>query len=278
MTLPDWATKLQESLTVSAALLFAFLPKLLGAVVLLVMGYLLAKVVGFATGRLLGLLGFDRLLARTAIPGVLERAGTRRPPSQVLGILAFWIIFLLFLISATETLGLARLSEALTSLTYYLPKLGIAVLIVVLGLLAANFVRELIVMACRTAGIPQGAILAQSFYVAAILLTFVTAINQLGIDTTLLNTTLLILVSGIIAGAALSFGLGARTAVANLIASHYLQPVLRVGQRVRTSAYTGDIVAVTPVAVILDTEEGRVVVPASHFMDQAPTIAGREKP
>lgn len=277
MNLTDWATKLQESVMMSAALVFAFVPKVLGAAFLLLLGYGLGKLVGFTTGRVLALLGFDRLLGRTAIPGVLERAGTRKPTSHILGMLVFWIVFLLFLISATETLGLARLSEALTSLAYYLPKVGIATLIIVLGLLAANFVRELIIMACRTAGIAQGAILGQAFHVAAILLIFVTAINQLGVDTTLLNTTLVILVAGIIGGSALSFGLGARSAVANLIAAHYLQPVLRVGQKVHSTAFTGEIVAVTPVAIILDTEEGRVVVPASHFMDCVPTIAGQEK-
>lgn len=277
MDLTDWATRLQESVITSASLVFTFVPKVLGAVLLLLLGYGLGKLVGFATGRLLALLGFDRLLGRTAIPGVLERAGTAKPASHILGMLVFWIVFLLFLISATETLGLARLSEALTSLAYYLPKLGIATLIIVLGLLAANFVRELIVMACRTAGIAQGAILGQAFHAAAILLIFVTAINQLGIDTTLLNTTLVILVAGFIGGSALSFGLGARSAVANLIAAHYLQPVLRVGQKVRVQAFTGEVVAVTPVAIILDTEEGRVVVPASQFMESAPTIGGQEK-
>lgn len=277
MNLTDWATKLQESVMMSASVVFAFVPKVLGAVFLLLLGYGLGKLVGFATGRLLALLGFDRLLARSSIPGVLERAGTRKPASHIVGVLAFWIVFLLFLISATETLGLARLSEALTSLAYYLPKLGVATLIVVLGLIAANFVRELIIMACRTAGIAQGAILGQSFHVAAILLIFVTAINQLGVDTTLLNTTLVILVAGIIGGSALSFGLGARSAVANLIAAHYLQPVLRVGQKVHSKEFTGEVVAVTPVAIILDTEQGRVVVPASHFMESVPTITGPEK-
>ena len=68
-----------------------------------------------------------------------------------------------------------------------------------------------------------------------------------------------------IAGAALSFGLGARSAVANLIAAHYLHPLFRVGQTIRVADVHGQIVALTPVAIVLDTPQGRVVVPAGTF-------------
>lgn len=85
--------------------------------------------------------------------------------------------------------------------------------------------------------------MAQAFYLVAILLVVVTAINQLGVDTTLLNSTITLVIAGLIGGAAISFGLGAKTAVANLIAAHYLQPVLRVGQKVRVGNLHGVVVA-----------------------------------
>lgn len=273
MDLTNWATTLEQSVMTSASTFIAFLPKLFGAFLLMVLGYGLAKLIRFATVRILGLMGFDRLIGRTAIQTVLERSGTKRSAREIVGLVGFWIIFLFFLISATETLGLSALSLALTGLAYYLPKIAIALLIIILGILAANFVRELINLACTSAGISQGAILAQAFYVAAILLIVVTAVNQLGIDTTLLNNTLIILVAGIIAGAALSFGLGAKTAVANLIAAHYLEPVFRIGQHIRAGDIHGEIVAMTPIAIIIETGDGRVIFPASHFIEQASVIS-----
>ncbi len=272
MDFTNWASTLEQSLKNSASTFSEFLPKLIGALILVVLGYLLAKLVSYATVRLLGLMGLDRLLGRTAIQTILERSGTKKSAPEIIGLAGFWIIFLLFLISATETLGLSTLSQALTGVAYYFPKIAIALLIIILGLLAANFVRELIHLACTSAGIPQGPILAQAFYVAAILLIVVTAVNQLGIDTTLLNSTLIILVAGIIAGAALSFGLGAKTAVANLIAAHYLEPVFKIGQHVRAGEIHGEIVAISPIAIIIETGEGRVVLPASHFIEQASVI------
>ena len=275
-SMADWAEQFTQSFAASVSEVVSFFPTLFEAILLLLLGFLLAKLVGAATTRLLQLFGLDRLLGRTAIQTLLERSGTKKKISEILGITSFWVIFLLFLISASKTVGLAIVSEALTSLAYYIPKVGIAILILVLGLMAANFVRELILLACSTAGIVQGAIVAQAFYVAGILLVVVTAINELGIDTGLLNNTIILLVAGLIAGAALSFGLGSRAAVSNLIAAHYLQSIVRVGLHVRMGEIQGTVVAMTPVSVVVETDSGRVVIPASQFNDTTAVISTPE--
>ena len=275
-SLADWAEQITQSFVTSVSDAVAFFPVLLESLLLLLLGFLLAKVVGAVLSRLLQFLGLDRLLGRTAIQTLLERSGTKKPVSEILGITGFWITLLLFLISASKTAGLTIISEALTSLAYYIPKVGIAILILVLGLMAANFVRELILLACNTAGIVQGAIVAQAFYVAGILLIVVTAINELGIDTGLLNNTITLIVAGLIAGAALSFGLGSRAAVSNLIAAHYLRTVVRVGLHVRIGDVNGTVVAVTPVSIVLETQEGRVVIPASQFNEATAVISSPE--
>ena len=261
----DWFETFRESVEGSLSMIVAFLPKLLGALLLLAAGYLLARMVGAATAALLKVLGFNRLLARTPIQGLLDKAQSNRTSADILGLLVFWLIFLLFGISATEAVGLSAVSSALTAFAFYLPKIGIAILIIVLGMLAASYIKDVISLACSSAGVSQGPVVSQTFYVAAILVVFVTAINELGIDTTLLNSTIMIAFGGLIAGAALSFGLGARGAVSNLIAAHYLQPV-------RVDEVHGQIVALTPVAIVVDTPEGRVIVPAGRFQESSATI------
>lgn len=268
----DWFDAFRESVESSFTTIVAFFPKLLGAVLLLVAGYVLARMVGAATAALLKVLGFNRLLARTPIQSLLDKSESNKTSADILGFLVFWLIFLLFGISATEAIGLLAVSGALTAFAFFLPKIGIAILIVVLGMLAASYIKDVISVACASAGVSQGAVVSQTFYVAAILVVFVTAINELGIDTTLLNSTIMIAFGGLIAGAALSFGLGARGAVSNLIAAHYLQPIFRVGQTIRVDDVHGQIVALTPVAIVVDTPEGRVIVPAGRFQESSATI------
>lgn len=277
VTMFGWVEGLTDAVTASLTQIVAFLPTVILAFMLLALGYLLARVVSIVVTRLLQLMGFDRLLSRTAVQTLLERSGTKQKSSEILGMIAFWIIFLVFLIKASDTLQLTMVSDALTTIAYYIPKIGIAVLVLILGLIAANFVRELITMTCSSAGITHGTMVAQAVYVAVVLLIVVTAIDALGINTDLLNNTIVILLAGLIGGAALSFGLGSRAAVANLIAAHYLGSVVRVGMTVKIGDNQGTVVAVTPISVVLETIEGRVVVPASQFTESTAVITHPER-
>ena len=277
LTMSGWWEGLTAAVTASLSQLLAFLPTIILAAMLLGLGYLLARVVSIATIRFLQFIGFDRMLNRTAVQTLLERSGTKQKVSELLGMIGFWIIFLVFLIKASDTLGLTMASDALTGLANYIPKIMIAVLILILGLLAANFVRELITMACSSAGMTHGTMVAQAVYVAVVLLIVVTAIDALGIDTALLNNTIVILLAGLIGGAALSFGLGSRNAVANLIAAHYLSPVVRIGMTVKIGETQGTVVTVTPISVVVETKEGRVIIPASQFSESTAVISHPEK-
>ncbi len=249
-----------------------FLPKSLGALMLLGLGILLGKIVEAGASRILNMIGIDRLLSGTGILSFLQKTGSKKTISQIVGLLGFWLVFLLFLISATEALSLPFLSETLSALVQYLPKIGMATLILILGLMATNFVRDMISLACESSGIRQGAIIAQTVYIAATLLVLVTAINELGIDTSLLNQIIVLVIAGLIAGSALSFGFGSRSAVRNLIAAHYIQPIVRIGEKIQIGNYSGTVTAVTPMIVVLDTDRGRVVIPAAQFTEVASII------
>ncbi|MGE0474696.1 MAG: hypothetical protein AB7P17_13760 [Nitrospirales bacterium] len=267
MDIVNWSTTLQESFESSFKLFMTYLPKGIGALMLLGLGVLLGKIVSAGTSRILNMIGVDRLLSGTGLLAMLQKIGSKKTISQIIGLLGFWVVFLLFLISATEALNLALLSETLTGLVHYLPKIGMATLILVLGLLATNFARDIISVACESSGIRQGAIIAQTVYIAATLLVLVTAINELGIDTSLLNQIIVIVIAGLIAGSALSFGFGSRSAVKNLIAAHYIQPIVRIGEKIQVGNYFGIVTAVTPMVVVLETEKGRVVIPAAQFTE-----------
>ena len=276
MDITLWTATLEESFEYSFKLFMAYLPKSLGALMLLGLGILLGKIVEAGTSRVLHMIGVDRLLGGTGVLTLLKKIGSQKTISQIVGLLGFWLVFLLFLISATEALSLALLSETLTGLVHYLPKIGMATLILVLGLLATNFVRDLISVACDSSGIRQGTIIAQTVYIAATLLVLVTAINELGIDTSLLNQIIVILIAGLIAGAALSFGIGSRSAVKNLIAAHYIQPIVRIGEKIQVGAYNCTVTAITPMVVILDTAKGRVVIPAAQFTEVTSILSPTE--
>jgi hypothetical protein len=105
-----------------------------------------------------------------------------------------------------------------------------------------------------------------------ILVATVVAVEQVGIQADILIVVVAVVVGSTLAGAGLAFGLGARTAVSNIIASHYVAQTYQVGQIVRVSGVQGKIVQTTPTAVFLAGPEGRVMIPAKQFSEEASVL------
>lgn len=248
----------------------AFLPNLLGALALLAGGWLLARLLQRLSARLTR--RFDGFARRSNVDEALQRIGVQRPFSEVIGGFVFWAVFLFFIAGATEAFGLAVLTTWLTGVAFFLPRIAAAVLVLVAGVLMANFARDAVRAAGATAHVAYGEALAQVVRTVMIAVAILIAVNELGIDITILTVALGVVLGATFGGAALAFGLGARTAVSNIIGSHYVRQLVRVGQTVRLGAVQGEIEAITPTAIVLKNAEGRVIVPAKAFSEAVSTL------
>jgi small-conductance mechanosensitive channel len=247
-----------------------FVPSLLAATALLLGGWALGVVLRRLTIRLTR--RFDGLARRSHVDGALQRIGVSRALSDVFGGFVFWTIFLFFVAGATEALGLPVLSTWLTGVAFFLPRIAAALLIVLAGILLANLARDAVRAASATANVVYGEALAEIVRTALVSVAVLIAVNELGIDVTILTVTLGVVLGATFGGVALAFGLGARTAVSNIIGSHYLRQMVRVGQSVRLGIVEGEIEAITPTAVVLKTGDGRVFVPAKEFSEVISTL------
>lgn len=246
-----------------------YLPNLVGAIVLFLVGWLLARLLRAATTRLIPRL--YRLIPSRSFQRGLKTSGMERLASEVTGAVVFWLVFLFFLAAATEALGLPVVSTLVSGLARYLPSVLAAILIVVAGIVMGNLARTALATAAASAGLSYGDLLGRLTQVAILLVVGVVAIDQIGIDSTFLMVSMAIVLFSILGGMALGFGLGARSIVGNLLASHYLLQTYRVGQRVRIGELEGRILEINNTAVILDTSQGRALVPAQQF-SQAPSV------
>lgn len=266
----QWVQALSHFLNVFVQKIGQQLPNLLGAAALLLIGWGLARLLRSWSARLIGRL--DWFVRSQAIESLLRRVGVERRASDVVGALLFWVVFFLFFTAATETLGLPVLATWLGGVSYYLPRVLVAVLIVFTGLLAGNLARDAITATAGAAGLAYGSLLGRAVQVVILLIAAVTGVDQLGIESRFLAATITIVIAAILGGAALAFGLGSRTAVSNIIAAHYLRQVYRVGQTVRIGSVHGTIVDMTTTAVIIEGAEGRVLVPAKEFSEEVSVL------
>jgi Mechanosensitive ion channel, conserved TM helix len=221
-----WHQVLVRALSELGATLGAFLPSLVGALLILGIGWLLSRALELAAGRLLRSLGVDRASLRLGMNDVLERTGLDMTLSALIARLLFWLLLLTFLISSVETLGLEAVTGTIDRLVAFIPNLIGAGLIVLLGLLLGRFLGGVAASAAAAAGFRAAS--RVGFVVQALVaaLVLVIAIEQLGVETHVLVAPLTALVAAAGFSAGLAFALGARPVVTHILAGHFLRQSL----------------------------------------------------
>ncbi len=195
----------------------AFLPRLLLALFVVVVGWLLAKAVRFAVQRALKAANFTVLTERAGTDNFLRQAGMRSDTTALFGIVAFWLVILATLIIAFNELGLTYITDLLGRVVLYTPKLLIAMLIVVFGSYCARFAGTAVHSYCLDAKIPDADLLGR--IVRYVIMTFVVmiAVSQVEIGGDMVQRTFLIILGGLMLALALAFGLGGQDWAAALL-------------------------------------------------------------
>jgi small-conductance mechanosensitive channel len=262
---PDWITTLSQPFIQAVPRIAAYLPNLLAAAALLLAGWVLARLLQATTTRVLGRLRW--LVHTRPVEAALRRAGVERSLLDIVATIVFWVVLLLFFIAVTETLGLPVLATWLRGVSLYLPRVLMAVLIILAGVLGGNLVRDAVSTTTAFATTSYAPLLGRIAQVVIVSVAVVTAVDQIGIDSHFLTAAVMIVIGALVGGTALAFGLGARTAVSNIVACHYLRQTYRVGHTVRLGDVQGKILEITSTGVILEGTDGRVLIPASAFSE-----------
>jgi len=273
MNYQSWGDALNQSLNLLVQKTSSYLPNILGAIALLIGGWLLARVLRFACVRIIS--GLDSLARRYGMERLLIRVGLERPASELIGSIIYWLVFLVFFAAATETLGLPVIATWLGGVSTYLPRILVGVLILLGGFLAGSLAQDAITSAANAANIAYSVLLGRLAYAAILLVAVVTGIDQIGIESRFLTLAIAIIVGSLVGAAALAFGLGARTAVSNIIASHYLRQIYKVGQLIKIGEAEGKISEITNTVVILENSNTRLVVPAKEFSERMSVLLHR---
>ena len=242
--------------------LAAHLPSLIGALLLLVAGWLLARLLRVLTVR--GMQLAESLIERLAGPSRL-RVGRS---ANVLGTIVYWVVLLFFVTAATHVLGLQTFTDWLSRLLDYLPTLAAGVLIVVAGTVLASFVADLVLATAARLQPAQRTALARLAQGATLVAAILVGADQIGIRVTWLAILAAVVIASVLGGITIAVSLGARSYAANLIGAHYLRQAFEVGQRVRVSGFEGRIVEVSATSLVLETKEGRVARPGRVYHDE----------
>ena len=197
-----------DRLRESFAQLFQLVPLLFGALILLLAGYLVAKLLEKGTEKLLVRLGVNHWLERGGVLDAVERSGWRARPSRVFANLVFWFVMFAVLLVASNALGLESLADLFQQLVNYVPSVVAAIVIVLVGIVLGQFVDGLIM--ASAGGLHGGPTLARVGRGGVVVLAVFMALQELGIAPDIVTTAFAILFGAVALGMALAFGLGNR--------------------------------------------------------------------
>jgi Conserved TM helix len=220
-TVTSWGDAFITGFTNAFAIFFAAIPKVLGFLVILIIGWLIAALVARVVAGLLRTVKFNEVAERSGFSGFVHNMGVKTDSSGVIAQVAKWFIRLITLIVAFDALGLPAVSNVLQQLLLWLPNLVVALVVLVLTGLAANALGSLVRGATAQAGLGNPDLLATVTRVAVWGFGIIIAVNQLGIAATLVNTLFIGLVGALALALALAFGLGGRETAGQLVQQWY---------------------------------------------------------
>jgi small-conductance mechanosensitive channel len=248
-----------------------FLPQLAGALVLLVVGLLLAWLIGALVRRALVKARLDDLAERWRIDDTLERAGLKTSLAGLCGAVVRIVLSVVVVFAALTLLGLEPLSQSLNEAVLFLPRLILALVLVLAGLLLSGLVRERVDRLTYQMDFPVP--LGQLAQIATLAIFVIMAAVQIGVSAGVLIVVIAIILAGVAATFAIAFGLGGREVARALNAGRFVRGAYEVGQTIELGDLRGRIVAIEPDATVLGTDGGsRVRVPNHMLLESVVTI------
>lgn len=217
----DWGEATLTSLATAMALFFSAIPKILGFVVILIVGWVVASLVASAISAVLRGVHFNTLAQRSGFAGFVANMGVQTDSSGFIALVGKWFVRLIALVVAFDALGLPAVSDVLRQLLLWLPNLVVGLVVLVIGGLVANALANLVRGATTQGGFENPELLANIARVAVWAFAIVVAVNQIGVASTLVNTLFMAVVGAVALAVGLAFGLGARETAAEIVRSWY---------------------------------------------------------
>jgi small-conductance mechanosensitive channel len=243
------------------------LPGLASGLLVLIAGWLLARLVKSIALRMARGARLDEMAQRTGLDKVLGKFGGLTLSKLLAGLL-YALTLLVFVVAAADTMGMAGVTSAINRLLGYLPTLLTALTLFVVGLWLADKVKHAVNTLTETAGLSGARIIGQVLYALIALFMTITALNVAGVDTALITSNILILIGSVLVAFAIAYGFAARGILTNILSSYYGKDRFKKGMRIRIGQDEGVIERIDSVSITLRASDRQVLIPTRHLIDE----------
>ena len=208
---------LTESYTTFSTELAAFLPSLIGAILILILGWMIAKLLRLGSVRLLKLIRLDVVTEKARIDRFLKDGGSQKTAIDIIGDIIYWLIMLIVVLAGLNTLGLTVASELFNQIILFIPNVIVAVIALIFGIFLAGFIAQVVTTYLNNIGVNNARVVGAIAKYAIILFVVSLSLTQLNIGDELVANAFLLLFGAACLALGLSFGLGGKEWAAGVI-------------------------------------------------------------
>lgn len=215
------ADTFQDSVNEFWEIIGSYLPKLFGALLLIVLAAIVAKLAQAAVTKGLEMIGFNKLVKNKNVSKSLKTADIDVDFTAITGRVVFWVVIVIFALTIADVLGLNAMSEVMSNLLGYLPSVLAAAIVLTVTIAGARLVRDVITAALKRMSVDYAHAVGNITFFVLLIFGTLMAIDQLGFDTTILAANITVIVAGIVLALSLAFGIGGRDLAARLLEQGY---------------------------------------------------------
>jgi len=213
----DWSVIVIEPVKAMLVRAATFLPTLIGILVILIVGWIVAAALKNVVVKLLKAIQFDVASEKSGLSDVLRKGGIKNTLSELMGGLIYWVVMLLVFMAALNALGMTVVASLLDKVILYIPNVIAAIFIISLGIFFASIIGSIVMTASMNAGIKQAKLLSQVTQTVIVIFAAIMTLEQLNIATAILNTTITVLLGAIGLAVAIAVGLGSKDIAGKLM-------------------------------------------------------------
>lgn len=242
------------------------IPTLIIAIIVLVIGVIISKAIFKAIKGVLSKIGIDKFGEKLNEIDFVNKSGIEIILSSVIAKMIYYMVFLIFLVLATDILQMPALSKLVSSTIEFFPNLLVALIIIVAGLLGADALRKTLLTTLTSFGVPSAKVIASFAFYFLFITIFIMALTQLGINTAFLAQNISIILGGAVFAFALGYGLASKDMVANILGSSYSKNRLNIGDNIKIDGLQGLIIDMDKTSVTIESEHSKITIPLNKFL------------
>jgi Conserved TM helix/Mechanosensitive ion channel len=258
---PSFTDTLIETFNEMIKSLMSFFYNLIGAVLILLIGWIVAKMVAAVTQKMLEQLGADKIGDKLNEIDAIKSLKLEIKLSSIISKVLYYFILIFMLRPAADTLGVPAISDMVKLLVEFIPKLISSALMLSAGIFLADALKNFVVTLCKSFNIAAGKLIGTAIFFFLFIIFVIQAVAQVGINTSLLESSFNLLVGGIIFAFAIGYGFASKEILLNIISSLYSKNKYKEGQTIEIDGVKGEIIAMDSTTITLKTLDSKTIFP-----------------